>query len=70
MTCSQKAQQTGLELLAMKAAAVGGPLGSEFLGRELGLGLREVTDRSLASTSRSLIFMSLPTSHLSSVSRL
>lgn len=58
----------GPELLAMRAAAVGGPLGSGFLGRELGLGLHEVADHFLASTSRSVIFMSFPTSHLSSVS--
>ena len=58
----------GPKLLAMRAAAVGGPLGSGFLGRELGLGLREVADRSLALASRSMIFMSFPTSHLSSVS--
>ena len=41
---------------------------SGFLGRELGLELREVADRSLALTSRLIIFMSFSTSHFSLVS--
>ena len=65
MTLFTESTVNGSRVTAMRAAAV---FGSGFLGRELGLVLREVADRFLASTSQSMIFMSFPTSHLSSVS--
>ena len=68
--CSQKAHRAGPELLATSAAAVGIPLGcGPFMCCPLEevLAPLDAEGRSLASTSRLMIFITLSTSHFSSV---